>query len=142
MLVRAQVIDDSPALLAKDHISVKAPRFAGGKVSNPGHGFPPVFVYIRIVSDREGYRPSTLRKHDTARASEIKKGQGIRLSVPKLFHRSRANACETIGAAEPEPFVNTRREKLEPFAQRLFVDGSHGPLRGGSRWQRLAVGTF
>src|ERR1039458_7346191 len=33
-------------LLEENHVGVKTPRFAGGKVANPGYGFSPGFVDI------------------------------------------------------------------------------------------------
>src|SRR5216684_5624261 len=122
MLVRAQIIHDPLALLAEYHISVKTPGRAGSKVSNPSHGLSSVFVYIGVIPDGEGYRPAALRKHDPAHASDIEKWQGIGLAMPQFVHRSRADACEIVTAAEPEPLLNAGMEKAELLTKCLFVD--------------------
>src|SRR5713226_3207973 len=140
MLVRAQVIHDPLALLAEYHISVKTPGRAGSKVSYPSHGLSSVFVYIGVIPDGEGYRPAALRKHDPANASDIEKWQGIGLAMPQFVHRSRADACEIVTAAEPEPLLNAGMEKAELLTKCLFVDRFHRIVSCGLLRQFFAVG--
>src|SRR6202023_419082 len=136
MLVRAQVVYNPSPLLAENHVGVKTPRLAGGKVANPGYGLSPVFVDICIVSDGEVYCAAALRKHDATHAPEIEKGQGVGFSVPKLVHGSSADTCEIVATAKSEPFLNTRMKKLKFFTQCLFVDRLHGSV---SPWSSTAV---
>jgi hypothetical protein len=122
MLMRAKVIYDPSAPLTEDHVGVEAAGLESGKVANPGHGFSPVFVYVGIVPDGEGYRPAALRKHNAPHAPEVEKWQRVRFSVPELVHRSRADTCALVAAAEAESFLNAGMERFEPLTERLFVD--------------------
>jgi hypothetical protein len=112
----AQIIDDAFALLAVDHICVETARMDSFKVSNPGNSFSSERIKICIVPDHKGNFRPTLRKHDSAPASYIKKRQREEFTPPHPLHNPLTDGGQTVFAAKAEAFLNLRMKKLELLA--------------------------
>src|SRR5258708_8791337 len=125
MLVRAKIIDNAVALPAENHVGVETAGNCGFKCSDPSHRLATMLVYIRIILDRERYRFSLLRKHDSPPATDVQEWHCVERTVPNLVHRSGADAGNIIPTAEPKPLLDTRMEMLKLFSKCLFVDGLH-----------------
>src|SRR4051794_18095435 len=115
MLVRAQVIHDTAALLAINHVGVKTARVLRCKISYPRHRLPAKGVNVRIVPDRKGDRCSVLGKHNSSPAPHIQEWKRKRFSAPKLVHNAGPDRGAMVLAAESEALLNTRMQKFEFF---------------------------
>lgn len=102
----AQVINNTPALLAIDHVSVEAARMASSKISGQRHRLPAIRVEVSIVPDAKGNSRAPLGEHDSPPASNEKKRKGKGLATPDLFHYPRADGPSPIFAAESETLLN------------------------------------
>jgi len=54
VLVRSQVVDNSPPLMAVNHVRIEAACFSSGEGSYPRHRLAPKPIDERVVFDREG----------------------------------------------------------------------------------------
>src|SRR6202035_2957340 len=112
MLVRPEVIDDPPALLAVNHVGIESAWVRGFEVSNPGDGFSAQRIDIGIVPDHERNATSPLGEHDSPPTAEIQEGQREELSPPDLIHDALADRRAPILAAESKSFLNARMQKF------------------------------
>src|SRR5579872_1320669 len=133
MLMRSQVIDNAPAFLAVNHVSVKTAGMAGFEITDPRDRLSPERVKIRIVPDGEGDIGPIFGEHNSPPASHVKKGQRKELATPHLLHNTFADRPSLVFTAESKAFLDSRMQELEFIPQRSFVDGSHAVFSGARR---------
>src|SRR5438093_3494262 len=138
MLVRSEVIDDSPARLAVDHRRVKSPTERCAEVPDPGHRLAAEGIAVRVVVNGEGDIAAALRKHDPAPGPHVQKRERVRKTVPHALHDTAADGGAAILTREAEAPLDLRVQPIEIGAERPPVDRGH--FAGGSRRQRDACG--
>src|SRR5438067_58600 len=86
MLVSAKVIDNTAALLAINHVSVKTARMASFEITNPCDGLSTERVEVSVVPDGAGNIGPIFGKHNSAPTAHIQKRQRNELATPNLLH--------------------------------------------------------
>src|SRR5687767_2515891 len=121
MLVAAEVVDDSPPFRAVNHVGIEAARRARLKRADPGDGFTPQRIAIRVVLDGEGYVLALFGKHDPPPRAAIEKWQCERRAVPEPLHNAAPNRGDIVAAAEAETLLYLWVQAGKLGAKRLLV---------------------
>jgi hypothetical protein len=122
MLMRPEVVHDTAALLAVDHVSIDAANPARLERAQPGDGFSAEWVEVGIVLDGEGHVAAVLREHNPPPRAHIEERKGVRSPVPHLIHDPAANSDKAVPAAKAEAPLDLGMQPLEVGPESALVD--------------------